>query len=744
TFSDVARATGVEDVGAGMSVCWFDYDNDGTDDLYVADMWTAAGERIASQSVFQKPSTEEVRAWYKKHAMGNSLFRNQGGLQFADVTSRSGTGMGRWSWSSDAWDFDHDGFADLYVVNGMVSGPIRQDLNSFFWRQVVAKSPEGGRPAEEYERGWNAINELIRADWTWSGYERNVLYANHGDGTFSDVSGAVGLDFLEDGRSFALADFDHDGRQEMFLKNRTAPQLRVMKNVLEELAPAIAFRLRGVKSNPDAIGARVTIELGSGKQTRCVQAGSGFLAQHSKELFFGLGRAKGPVNATIRWPSGLVQEVKGLPSDHRIWIEEGADAYRAEPFRKTSTAAVATLETPPLAETNTWLLAPISAPDFTFRDATARQRSVRALRGKAGLLHFCSTPPSWTTQRFETLVVNFAESTGVDDIAGVYNVLYRLLFDRHRDITLPISFLIDAEGKIVKFYQGAVDPKRVEEDIARMPRTPVERLALALPFRGNAERYEFGRNNLSLGSAFFQRAYYDQAAGAFEDALRDEPSSAEAHYGLGSAYLKQEKLAEARASFEQAVKLTAAYPNTTANALNNLGLVAAREGRAGDAIGYFQQALRLNPDYWIALENLGNAYRQQRRWEEARTTLERAAGARPREAEANYSLAMVYAQTDDTERAYEYLQKALAIRPGYPEALNNLGVLFLRTRRRDEAVNKFEECIRVAPGFDQAYLNLARVYALEGDRDKARTVLNDLLKQRPGHAQAQEALDGLR
>jgi hypothetical protein len=97
----------------------------------------------------------------------------------------------------------------------MVSGPIREDLNSFFWRQVVANSPNEARPSPEYEQGWNAVNELIRADHTWSGYERNVFYANNRDGTFSDVSGAVDLDFIEDGRAFALADFDHDGRQEV-------------------------------------------------------------------------------------------------------------------------------------------------------------------------------------------------------------------------------------------------------------------------------------------------------------------------------------------------------------------------------------------------------------------------------------------------------------------------------------------------------------------------------------------------
>ena len=68
---------GVEDVGAGMSVCWFDYDNDGAEDLYVANMWTAAGKRISTQEIFQKDAPEAVRALYRKHAMGNSLFRNQ-------------------------------------------------------------------------------------------------------------------------------------------------------------------------------------------------------------------------------------------------------------------------------------------------------------------------------------------------------------------------------------------------------------------------------------------------------------------------------------------------------------------------------------------------------------------------------------------------------------------------------------------------------------------------------------------
>ncbi len=715
TFTDVALQAGVEDVGAGMSACWFDYDNDGVEDLYVADMWTSAGERVSSQEVFQRDVAPEIRALYRKHAIGNSLFRNLGDGRFQDSTAPSGAGMGRWAWSSDAWDFDHDGFADLYVVNGMVSGAIREDLNSFFWRQVVANSPSTAKPSEDYERGWNAVNELIRADYSWSGFERNVFYANNGDRTFSDVSGAVGLDFLQDGRSFALADFDHDGRQEVFLKNRNAPQLRVLKNVLDELPPSISFRLRGVKSNPDGIGAAITV----GSQTKMLQAGSGFLAQHSKDVFFGLGHTTRPVNGSIRWPSGLLQQLHDLPINHRIWVEEGLPPSRIQAFEKPAMPAQQSQSAVALPATiESWLLAPVPAPDFS---------------------------PTGKPALFQLEVDAASRKMNVrDELAAVYNILYRYVFDRHRDLTLPASFLIDGNGNIVKVYQGAVSPQSVEHDMERIPHTREQLLALALPFPGNAETYEFGRNNLSLGSAFFQRGYYDQAGVAFALALRDDPASAEAQYGLGSVYLKQDKNAEARASFERALKLTASYPDTAPNAWNNLGLLATREGRTVDAIGYFQEALRISPDYWIALENLGNAYRQQRRWDNARATLERAVAARPREAEANYSLAMVYAQTDDTERAYQYLQTALKLRPDYPEALNNLGVLYLRTRRRDEAVAKFQECIRVAPSFDQAYLNLARVYSLEGDRDKARGVLLDLLKQHPGHAQAEKALDELR
>ncbi len=328
TFTAVSSEAHVEDVGAGMSACWSDFNNDGNQDIYAANMWSSAGQRVSAQKRFQEKATEEIRALYRRHARGNSLYRNQGNGTFQNISQQAGVEMGRWSWCSDFWDFDHDGYPDLYVANGYISAPQRSDskpdgddLASFFWRQVVAKSPQDSTPSLAYEHGWNALNELIRSDSSWSGFERNVMFANNRDGTFTEVSGAVGLDFPEDSRSFALADLDHDGRLEVIVKNRNAPQLRILHNGMKELGSSIVFRLRGQKSNRDAIGTAITIEAGALRQTKYLQAGSGFLAQHSKEVFFGVGKPEQIIRAEVRWPSGLVQKFERIPVDHRIEIE---------------------------------------------------------------------------------------------------------------------------------------------------------------------------------------------------------------------------------------------------------------------------------------------------------------------------------------------------------------------------------------------------------------------------------------
>ena len=71
-------------------------------------------------------------------------------------------------------------------------------------------------------------------------------------------------------------------------------------------------------------------------------------------------------------------------------------------------------------------------------------------------------------------------------MAGVYNIIYRYLFDRRRDLALPTSFLLDKDGMIVKVYQGPVNPERVVEDVKSVPESPADRMRRALPLRWNA------------------------------------------------------------------------------------------------------------------------------------------------------------------------------------------------------------------------------------------------------------------
>lgn len=127
-FTDVAAFAGVEDIAASMSVSWADYNNDGWMDLYVGNMFSSAGERIAYQRQFQSGAGEDVRQQFQRHARGNTLFENAGNGTFRDVSVEQAVTMGRWAWGSPFVDINNDGWEDLLVANGFVTGPDTHDL----------------------------------------------------------------------------------------------------------------------------------------------------------------------------------------------------------------------------------------------------------------------------------------------------------------------------------------------------------------------------------------------------------------------------------------------------------------------------------------------------------------------------------------------------------------------------------------------------------------------------------------
>ncbi len=127
-FADVAARAGAEDRAASMSASWGDYDRDGRMDIYVGNMFSAAGNRIATQERFKPDAGGDVRAHLRRFARGNTLLRNRGDGTFADVSDEAAVTMGRWAWSSPFVDLNADGIEDLFVANGYITTEDTGDL----------------------------------------------------------------------------------------------------------------------------------------------------------------------------------------------------------------------------------------------------------------------------------------------------------------------------------------------------------------------------------------------------------------------------------------------------------------------------------------------------------------------------------------------------------------------------------------------------------------------------------------
>jgi Flp pilus assembly protein TadD/peroxiredoxin len=420
----------------------------------------------------------------------------------------------------------------------------------------------------------------------------------------------------------------------------------------------------------------------------------------------------------------------------------------------------------------TWLLEPLKAPAFSLPDLSGKMRELRQSQGSFVLLNFWTTTnplcreqlrllhqqkSTLATNQVEVLAVNVDEEANVsaarsmaakegfffpvlfatEDVAGIYNIIYRYLFDRRRDLAIPTSFLLDKAGMIVKVYQGPIDNKQLLADASSIPITAGERMKKAIPMKGELYQNAFQRNDFTYGVAMFQHGYFDQAAESFQQVVAAKPNDPEGYYNLGTLSLRRGNFAEARQYLEQTLKLRPNYPE----AWNNLGMMAAQQGRPDEAIQAFQQSLQLRPTYAIALLNLGNVYRRQGAFAKSEESLNHALEIQPGDPEINYSLGMLYAQQEQLQRASDYLKKAVALRPDYPEALNNLGVLFVRLQDYSKAEEQFKTCIQLVPNFDQSYINLARVYVMQSDKAKAREVLQELLRLQPQNANAKKAME---
>jgi Flp pilus assembly protein TadD len=722
-FHDVAEEAGVEDLGPGMSASWFDYDGDGRADLYVANMWSPSGQRVVEDPGFTP--ARDLKEAYRRHTKGNSLFRNRGDGSFEETTQKEHAWFARWAWSSGGHDLDNDGRPELVITCGMLTNASRTDLMSFFWRQVVSHAPVKKMPSAAYEGGWNAINQFAREEYSWEGNEPNVLHARR-DGRFYDFSGVSGLDFAEDGRAFAVVDFDGDGRPDILLKNRLGPQVRVLQNACTGNRRSVGLKLIGTKSNRDAIGARVEVD----GQVKWLAAGSGYLSQHGKTLLFGLGEAEEAKHVRILWPSGEIQELASLKAGYVYWVTEGEKGLVSLAMRvPRSLASLPVVFDNTLALRDTVFVDPLPLPEKIGGPALLIITSGDKAVQPQGAQH--------ESVKVETVDVG----AGENDRRRIWAIFRRYLFDWRAELETPFCLLLDKDGRALKVYAQVPSARQAAQDLCQLAGDcPAgEASAPAAQARGVFEGYSIKqprRDFFKQGAAYLWSGYPEQALPYLEEVLRRTPENPRVLLLVGQIHARANRVDKARAALERALELN---PNL-AEAYAELAGLSENSHDWRGALSLYEKALEIKPDMVFTLldaarmaETLGDNARNER-------YIRKALEADPQSADAENAMGLMLAKRDDFENARGHFQRAITLRRDDARAINNLGVLYMKAGRVDDAVAAFRYGIQAAPDDETLYLNLARIYAQRGEFDKARVTMQGLVERKPGSEVAKKAL----
>jgi enediyne biosynthesis protein E4 len=302
-----------------FSVSTFDFDDDGWPDIYVAcdstpsilyhnnHDGTFTDVAVTAGAAFNEDGREQAGMGttiadfngdgkldiFKTNFSDDTatLYRNNGGGTFDDVTYAAGLGLHTQylGWGTMFLDFDNDSWPDLLVVNGHVYPEVdKQHLGSSY-------------------------------------QEPRILYHNNGNGTFSDISNEAGpgITTAMSGRGLAVGDLWNDGRMSAVISNMNAPP-SLLVNQVRSANHWLGIHVIGTKSNRDGIGARVSVKVGARTLVDEVRSGSSYDSNNDIRLHFGLGAAAKVEWVQIRWPNGSTERFSDVKVDTINTLTEGS------------------------------------------------------------------------------------------------------------------------------------------------------------------------------------------------------------------------------------------------------------------------------------------------------------------------------------------------------------------------------------------------------------------------------------
>jgi hypothetical protein len=321
TFEDVSEKAGVADPAGrfGMGAVWSDFDGDGYPDLFVANdagpnflyrntgRGVFADESLQSGTAFSEDGKEQgsmgIAIGDYNHSGGwsilvtnfsdeyNALYRHDKGFQFTDASFASQTAKASVplvGWGTHFFDYDNDGWLDLFVANGHV------------------------------------YPQVERAGMAAKYAQRRLLYRNNRDGTFTEAALAGGaISEPRVSRGSAAGDLDDDGDLDLVINNLDGAST-VLRNDGGNRGGFLVVDLEARAGNRSATGAVVSVRSGDLGQRAERRSGDSYLSHSDPRLHFGLGDRKTVDSLEVRWPDGTVQRLGGVPANRFIKIVQGS------------------------------------------------------------------------------------------------------------------------------------------------------------------------------------------------------------------------------------------------------------------------------------------------------------------------------------------------------------------------------------------------------------------------------------